>query len=62
VIHGHKHNNDMKDYCFINGDRKTINVSAELVDYRPVSLDFLASLKLSSIKRMDTINSLPVMR
>jgi calcineurin-like phosphoesterase family protein/2'-5' RNA ligase len=62
VIHGHKHNNDMKDYCFINGDRKTINVSAELVNYRPVSLDFLASLKLSSIKRMDTINSLPVMR
>jgi calcineurin-like phosphoesterase family protein/2'-5' RNA ligase len=62
VIHGHKHNNDMKEYCFINGDRKTINVSAELVNYRPVSLDFLASLKLSSIKRMDTINSLPVMR
>ena len=62
VIHGHKHNNDMKDYCFINGDRKTINVSAELVNYRPVSLDFLASLKLSSIKRMDTVDSVPVMR
>ena len=62
VIHGHKHNNDLKDYCFINGDRKTINVSAELVNYRPVSIDFLASLKLSSIKRMDTIDSVPVMR
>ncbi len=62
VIHGHKHNNDMQNYCFINGDRKTINVSAELVNYRPVSLDFLASLKLNSIKRMDTIDSSPVMR
>ena len=62
VIHGHKHNNDMKYYPFINGDRKTINVSAELVKYSPVSLDFLASLKLGSIKRMDTVNSAPVMR
>ena len=62
VIHGHKHNNDMKNYPFINGDKKTINVSPELVNYRPVSLDFLASLKLSSIKRMDTIDSVPVMR
>lgn len=62
VIHGHKHNNDMKNYPFINGDKKTINVSPELVKYRPVSLNFLASLKLSSIKRMDTIDSVPIMR
>jgi len=62
VIHGHKHNNDLKEFCFINGDRKTINVSPELVNYRPVSLGFLASLKLSSIKRMDTIDSHLVMR
>lgn len=62
VIHGHKHNNDMKDYCFINGDRKTINVCPELVNYRPVSLNFLSSLKLNSIRRMDTVDSVPVMR
>jgi calcineurin-like phosphoesterase family protein/2'-5' RNA ligase len=62
VIHGHKHNNDIKNYPFINGDRKTINVSPELVNYRPVSLDFLISLKLDSIKRMDTIDSIPVRR
>jgi calcineurin-like phosphoesterase family protein/2'-5' RNA ligase len=59
VIHGHKHNNDMKEYPFINGDRRTINVSAELVNYHPVSLDFLISLKLDSIKRMDTVDSVP---
>jgi len=62
IIHGHKHNNDMKNYPFINGDKKTINVCPELVNYRPVSLDFLTSLKLGSIKRMDTLDSLPVMR
>lgn len=62
VIHGHKHNNDVKDYPFINGDKKTINVSAELVNYRPMSLEFLVSLKLDSIKRMDTIDSVPQRR
>jgi calcineurin-like phosphoesterase family protein len=40
VIHGHKHNNDLKNYPFINGERKTINVSAELINYKPVSIDF----------------------
>ena len=62
VIHGHKHNNDMKNYPFINGVKKTINVCPELTGYRPVSLDYLTSLKLSSIKRMDTIDSVPVIQ
>jgi len=59
VIHGHMHNNHMKNYPFINGARKTINVSAELINYRPISMDFLVSLDLGGIKRMDTINSKP---
>jgi calcineurin-like phosphoesterase family protein len=59
VIHGHKHNNDIKNYPFINGDKKTINVSAELVNYKPISLDFLLGLGLDSIKRMNTIDSHP---
>ncbi len=62
TIHGHKHNNDMKNYPFINGDKKTINVSPELLNYRPVSFDFLTSLKLDSIKRMDTIDGIPLTR
>jgi calcineurin-like phosphoesterase family protein/2'-5' RNA ligase len=62
IIHGHKHNNDMKNFPFINGDRRTINVCPEVTNYRPVSLDYLTSLKLSAIKRMDTIDSAPVMR
>jgi calcineurin-like phosphoesterase family protein len=39
VIHGHTHNNDIINYPFLNKERKTINVSAELVNFTPVSLD-----------------------
>ena len=57
VIHGHKHNNNMRYYPFINGERKTINVSVELIGYKPVSIDNLLSLGLDSIRRMRTIDS-----
>jgi len=59
IIHGHVHNNEMNKYPFINGIRKTINVSVELIGYKPVSLDYLVSLGLDSIKRMDTFDSKP---
>jgi calcineurin-like phosphoesterase family protein len=59
VIHGHTHDNDVKTYPFINGEKKTINVSAELTNYRPVSLDYILSLDLDSIERMDTVESVP---
>jgi calcineurin-like phosphoesterase family protein len=60
IIHAHKHNNDVRNYPFINGERKTINVSVEVINYKPVSIDFLLSLDLNSIKRMDTIDSQPI--
>jgi len=59
VIHGHVHNNDMDTYPFINGEQRTINVSAEVLNYVPVSLSHLLSLDLDSIKRMRTIESTP---
>jgi len=59
IIHGHKHNNDMKNYPFINGEKKTINVGAELLNYKPIDLDFIISLKLDSIRRMDLVDSEP---
>jgi len=59
TIHGHKHNNNIAKYPFINGLRKTINVSVELINYKPVSLDFLLSLNVDNIRRMDTVNSYP---
>jgi calcineurin-like phosphoesterase family protein len=59
IIHGHTHNNSMRNYPFINGQNRTINVSVELTGYKPVSIEFLISLGLDKIKRMDTVNSLP---
>jgi len=59
VIHGHVHNNNMDKYPFINGKQKTINVSPELINYKPVSLKYLLSLDLDSIKWMRTINDQP---
>ena len=59
IIHGHVHNRKMDRYPFINGEQKTINVSSELINYRPVSLRYLLSLDLDSIKRMRTIDSQP---
>jgi len=59
VIHGHKHDNEIHNYPFINGKKKTINVSAEVINYRPVSLDYILSLDLDSIDRVDTIDSIP---
>jgi calcineurin-like phosphoesterase family protein len=59
VIHGHKHNNNMSKYPFINGERKTINVGVELTNYRPISIDFLLSLSIDYIRRMETVNSKP---
>jgi calcineurin-like phosphoesterase family protein len=62
TIHGDAHNNRIDRYPFINGEKKTINVSAELVGYKPVGLDFLLSPKLNidTIRRMDTFRSTPV--
>jgi len=59
VIHVHVHNNQMDRYPFINGEQKTINVGVEVINYKPVSLDYLLSLGMESIKRMRTIDSQP---
>ena len=59
IIHGHFHNNKMDNYPFINGERKTINVGADVINFIPVSLSYILSLDLNSIKRMRTIDSQP---
>jgi calcineurin-like phosphoesterase family protein len=38
VIHGHHHNNNLRDYPFISFSERRINVSAEVIGYVPVSL------------------------
>ena len=44
IIHGDKHNNNLKDYPFINQKNKTVNVCAELVDYSPLNIDKIITL------------------
>lgn len=44
AIHGHEHNNHPNAFPFINGKDQRVNVSVELLDYRPVSLDELTYL------------------
>jgi calcineurin-like phosphoesterase family protein len=59
-IHGHHHNNDLYNYPFINGDKKTINVSVEVIGYKPISINWIEALHLSTIKEMKTFDSVPV--
>lgn len=42
VVHGHMHNKP--DYPLVNRKKKTVNVSVELLDYKPLSLDALLAL------------------
>lgn len=44
IIHGDMHNRDLNLYPLVNQKRQTINVSADLVDYTPISLDYLTNL------------------
>jgi len=55
IIHGDKHNNNLKDYPFINQKNKTVNICAELVDYTPLSLDRLIML-IETGRGYNTVN------
>ncbi len=44
IIHGHHHNNDLRNYPFINFEHRQINVSAEVVGYLPVNLTHICTL------------------
>lgn len=55
IIHGDKHNNNLKEYPFINQKNKTINVCSELVNYTPLGLDKIISL-IETRHNYNTIN------
>jgi calcineurin-like phosphoesterase family protein len=44
VIHGHHHNNFPELYPLINRKNKTINVSVEMINYKPLELQELLEL------------------
>ena len=44
VLHGHHHNNDTETYPFVAHDRRHVNVSSELLNFRPLRLGALTQL------------------
>jgi calcineurin-like phosphoesterase family protein len=39
IIHGDKQNNNLSSYPFINRKKKTVNVSCEVIGYKPINLE-----------------------
>jgi calcineurin-like phosphoesterase family protein len=37
-IHGHVHNNDIKNFPFLNQNDKTVNVGVDVINYKPVDI------------------------
>lgn len=60
TICGHHHNNRMKEFPFINGQTKKVNVSVELLNYTPVNIDTLFNLDFENIQSMESISSIPI--
>lgn len=54
IIHGHHHNNDLRDYPFIDFEHRRINVSAEVIGYVPENLNTLCTILEDHISRGDT--------
>ena len=44
VIHGHHHANHLDEYPFINPIKKKVNVSVEVINYKPISLNLIIKL------------------
>lgn len=44
VIHGHHHNNNLREYPFVNFRDRRINVSAEVIGYLPVNLKDICTI------------------
>ncbi|QLC34087.1 hypothetical protein EFA46_007675 [Halarchaeum sp. CBA1220] len=53
-IYGHVHNGNLDDYPFIDAENQTINISAEVLDYTPISVSQLVKLleKEETYKRL----------
>ncbi len=57
VIHGHHHNNKIREFPFIDGEKKTINVSVELIDYTPLNIDELFAMDFENVEYKETSNT-----
>jgi calcineurin-like phosphoesterase family protein len=54
VVHGHHHNNDLRNFPFIDFNQRRINVSAEVVGYVPASLSDICEQIRDHMKSGDT--------
>jgi calcineurin-like phosphoesterase family protein len=57
ILHGHHHNNHPYDYPYIHSENKTINVSVELTEYKPVNVSTILS-DISSHKNYASVGNL----
>jgi calcineurin-like phosphoesterase family protein len=53
VIHGHHHNNNLRQYPFIDFEHRRVNVSAEVIGYIPVNLKDICDLIHDRMSRGD---------
>lgn len=60
VIHGHVHNKDLTRYPFFNPKTKTINVSAEMIGYRPIPMSEIDDLVRTMDETMTFRELMPV--
>ena len=56
ILHGHHHNNHPYDYPYIHYENKTINVSVELTDYKPINVRDLL-LDIASHKNYSVVGT-----
>ncbi len=57
IVHGHMHNNDLENYPLIHVENRTINVSTEVIAYRPIALSTLCRL-IDAAAGSESISSL----
>ena len=57
VVHGHHHNNDLREYPFFDPVKRRINVSMEVIGYQPVSLSTLLRI-IGSVPPVGPIRTL----
>ncbi|MFA5001472.1 MAG: hypothetical protein WC502_00680, partial [Methanolinea sp.] len=56
VVHGHVHNKNLADFPFFNPYEKRVNVSAEMIGYRPIPLDEIFRLVQGTTDILDFRN------
>jgi calcineurin-like phosphoesterase family protein len=56
IIYGHEHNNNLKEYPFIDFQNKRINVGVELIKYQPIRLSKIYDLIVTAKENILTLS------